>query len=170
MACSGGYCSGQCYSYGCAAANRTACAANDYDLGSLGTGPTVEMMNKMRAAIKSERDSRNNHSRFTVTDLDGVDVTTNDPVKATDLESLKTCINSMVSGGYDNTSTTLNDIYAPGALIQQSHFDNIRTKITELGHDCICNSDCGNNSVCSCYNDCGCNYSDERLKQDISYL
>jgi hypothetical protein len=39
-----------------------------------------------------------------------------------------------------------------------------------LRTDCICNADCGPHSTCACNNDCGCNYSDERLKENITYL
>ena len=42
-----------------------------------------------------------------------------------------------------------------------NEYDIVRT-------NCICHSDMGP-LVCTCHNDCGCNYSDARLKKEISY-
>lgn len=163
-------CSSQCYSYGCSSAHRAVCSSNLYNLGTLGTVPTAEQMNLLRAAVTTERTARNNHPRYTVAALAGSNVSVGDTVAAQHLTNLKTTINEMVNNTYDNTSASITDTYVAGDLIASTHTSNIIDKINELSVDCICNSDCGANAVCGCYGNCGCNYSDKRLKTEIEYI
>ena len=60
--------------------------------------------------------------------------------------------------------------YSSGQLVDDAHWIALRDKYNIMRQDCICNSDCTCNAVCNCHRDCGCNYSDERLKQNITYL
>jgi hypothetical protein len=60
--------------------------------------------------------------------------------------------------------------YSSGQIVDDSHWIALRDKYNIMRQDCICNSDCTCNAVCNCHRDCGCNYSDERLKQNITYL
>jgi hypothetical protein len=67
-------------------------------------------------------------------------------------------------------ATTAANSYSSGALIDDAHWIALRDKYNIMRQDCICNSDCTCNAVCNCHRDCGCNYSDERLKQNITFL
>jgi hypothetical protein len=57
-----------------------------------------------------------------------------------------------------------------GDQITPSAWNAILTAYNTLRQDCICNSDCHCNTVCTCYGNCGCNYSDERLKENIKLI
>ena len=67
-------------------------------------------------------------------------------------------------------ATTAPNSYADAATIAVGHWTTLRDKYNIMRQDCICNSDCTCNAVCNCHRDCGCNYSDERLKQNVTYL
>ena len=60
--------------------------------------------------------------------------------------------------------------YPEGGTIEDTHWTNIRNRYNTMRTACICNSDCSCNLVCTCHNDCGCNYSDERLKENITFI
>ena len=57
-----------------------------------------------------------------------------------------------------------------GNTIDPGGWNAILSAYNTLRQDCICNSDCHCNTVCTCYGNCGCNYSDERLKENIKLI
>lgn len=57
-----------------------------------------------------------------------------------------------------------------GDPIDHTTWNSILTSYNTIRQDCICNSDCHCNTVCTCYGNCGCNYSDERLKENIELI
>jgi hypothetical protein len=67
-------------------------------------------------------------------------------------------------------ATTPSNSYNDGETMRATHWTTLRDKYNIMRQDCICNSDCTCNAVCNCHRDCGCNYSDERLKQNVTYL
>ena len=71
----------------------------------------------------------------------------------------------MVAGIYGATGAV-----APAGLVDDANWDALIANYNVARQNCICNSDCTCNTICSCYGDCGCNYSDERLKTDITLV
>lgn len=62
-----------------------------------------------------------------------------------------------------------NPAFPVGSVIFLENLRALIRQYNEFRMDCICNSDCACNSNCACHGDCGCNYSDKRLKREISY-
>jgi len=172
MACTPSFCSGNCYSYGCAGPYAVACPSNATNFGStLITGDTIlaEHINALRISVDNERTSRRGLSADFPTYVDSDDL-----VEAQHADDLKDSINEMVAQTGDSVTGDITTTYVVGDSILASHVNELRTKINELRQDCVCNTDCGANLVCVCHGNCGNNYgiliSDKRLKKDIIYM
>jgi hypothetical protein len=183
MACKGSHCTNHCYSYGCGEGTHRAPSS-----GNLFTFDNIAKEGKITANFTKQLKTALNSELSTRTKLRGYPNQTvgfTDPTKDSNilaktnaevLVELKNKINAIVThstykaatgatGGDGGTLPTLNDTYNAGTIVTLAHWSNIRDKILALMRECLCNGNCGYNSICSCYNDCGCNYSDERLKE-----
>lgn len=166
MACTPSHCNSNCYSDTCAG-NMVKCPTNASIFGSdVVTGVNIALashINDLRISVDDERVNRRGYTADFPTLVDSDDL-----VDEQHFEDLRDSINEMVGQTGDDTTVTITDTYT--GTISASEMNNLRTKINELRVDCVCDSDCGANSVCSCHGNCGNNYSDEKLKKEIEYL
>lgn len=82
-------------------------------------------------------------------------------------ENLPAAISELSSSINEIQSGAVSVYPVVGQYIDSTHIDRVRKAIESLRKSCICDTDCGSNTVCSCYCNCGCNYSDVRLKRNI---
>ena len=164
MACSGSYCANHCYNNACAGRYRAPRSGNPYTFPDIGGEPTASFTNHLKTALNQEIAERNYKLGSGISSVTFANPIADSSIIAKTntevLVELKNKINSMHGG-------LVNDNYSYGTIIKSYQWTNIRDKILQLMRECLCNGDCGAHSVCACHGDCGCNYSDERLKDNI---
>jgi hypothetical protein len=162
MACTPAHCNSNCYSDTCAV-NAPACPTNETNFGTtLIKGNTVltSHVNDLRISIDDERTSRRGFSEDFPTSVDS-----DDEIEQQHAVDMKDSINEMVNA---DDGILITDTYSN--LVSAGDVEDLRTSINELRADCVCDSECGANSICGCHGDCGNNYSDRRLKKEIKYI
>lgn len=142
------------------ATNRTLSLSSDY--GVPGRVVRASDIENVRVNIRAELARWNLHAGYNFSILQPGSITSGLAIDDTHVENLISMINSAYGGG------TFGDLQ--GDLIEDGQWDTIRDRYNVLRQNCICNSDCACNNVCACHNDCGCNYSDERLKENITFI
>ena len=169
-------CTNQCYNYGCslyAAPNEVwdyngSGTAVTPGCSSFATFPTGaghdindENMDRLAGSINDERERRRVKgypllTPFVFDNITGEDEGTGTIVYGANagyqeqMRDIKTAINQ-ISAGYVTYSA--ND----GQLVPYTSVNEAKNKINALRAACLCNSDCGANSICACYGDCTCN-------------
>lgn len=122
-----------------------------------------EHIKDLRDAINEERYRRYNSGFASYTGLNQkvwtADIATGTNISLA-VSELSAAINEIQSG-------SVNIYPNSGEVVNSSHIDSVRKSIETLRKSCICDTDCGSNTVCACYCDCGCNYSDRKLKRNI---
>lgn len=165
MACTPAYCSYNCYSDTCAV-NAPACPTNATNFGAdpvKGDVSFASHVNDLRISIDDERTTRRGLADDFPSSVDS-----DNEIEEQHMVDMKDSINEMVAQTGDSTTVVITDTFSN--LVSASEVTNLRDKINELREDCVCDSECGANSVCVCHGDCGNNYSDKRLKKEIKYM
>jgi len=166
MACTPAHCTSNCYSDTCAT-NAPACLTNETNFGTtLIKGITVlaSHVNDLRLSIDDERTSRRGFADDFPTSVDNDDI-----VEQQHAVDMKDSINEMIAADpIGDPRTPVTNTYSN--LVSSGEVEILRDAINELRADCVCDSECGANSICTCHGDCGNNYSDRQLKKEIKYM
>jgi len=186
MACSGTHCSEHGTGTTTCSEHRASCSTNRALSASGEFGITTgriraDDINNLRTSIRDEITRYNLHRSFAVgitQDTAYGASTLVDNSHVNDLQQMvqsATNVNEPVGSSYASLpdpadAITSANSYAQGAVMNTGDWTSLRDKYNILRQDCICNSDCSCNLVCSCHNNCGCNYSDESLKENITFL
>jgi hypothetical protein len=187
MACSGTFCNLNSTGTTTCGNHRAACSTNRALASSTEFGVTTGRITQadiedLRSKIVAELERYRLHSQFTgVTVRQTTGYTTSTLIDNTHINEMETMVQQTnnitepvgtTPAVYTNPAdaTTAPNSYADAAQINVGHWTTLRDKYNIMRQDCICNSDCTCNAVCNCHRDCGCNYSDERLKQNVTYL
>jgi hypothetical protein len=192
MACSGTYCNQNSSGTTTCSNHRGGCSTNRPLSSSaefaITTGRITQAdIEDLRSKINAELDRYKQHSSGFGATFSGVAnrqtsaFTTSTVISAAHINDMELMtqqtnnVNEPVGSNYASytdpaDATGGNNSYSSGTVMTTGQWSTLRDKYNIMRQDCICNSDCTCNAVCNCHNDCGCNYSDERLKQNITYL
>jgi hypothetical protein len=186
MACSGAYCNEHGTGTTTCSQHRASCSTNRALSASVEFGITTgriraDDINNLRTSIRDEIARYNLHRSFAVGVTQPTAYTTSTLIDNTHINEMHQMVQSAdnvrepVGTSYATLTdpadaTTDANSYANDATMNAGDWTSLRDKYNVLRQDCICNSDCACNLVCSCHNNCGCNYSDESLKENITYL
>lgn len=145
--------------------HRATCAANRIlSWGDAVQGGTIyaSQIEELRSKLVAEIDTYNAHANYNYAKYG---------VVTSGVSSGQVITNEVFNGIRDTESqiTGVTGVNYDGELIEDSEWDNLISAYSIIRTNCICNSDCSCNNVCVCHGDCGCNYSDERLKTDITF-
>ena len=162
MACAPHYCNSHDTGTAGCGGHRTSCSTNRTLTGGVpatlsGSPVYASGITELKNLMNAELDRYRQHRFYVSLPLIAAGFASNGPID---------------SGGWASMATTFfNTTPTPSA---SSPLDNVfwqamLAKYDIIRQDCICNTDCACNAVCGCHGNCDCNYSDERLKQDISY-
>jgi len=183
MSCSGTYCNQNCTCNGGNCICNTNCTGGFYAPGVRGTiiftdtplntsfNVRTVHINQLRQEIENERAWRlAKYGTAPWTYSFATLQTTTDNISGLYWTQLRDALNNIP--GY----TAISDTYTIAELVSATKLSLLRTQVSTMRADCVCNSDCNSFSSCSCYNDCGChndcgcNYSDRELKEEITYI
>lgn len=136
------------------------CSSNSTFPDSAGDPIYDENMDRLAGSINDERARRAakgypHLTPFVFDNIDGSEETTGTVIYGSNatqerMKDIKTAINQ-IAAGYVTYSTT------DGTLVPWSSVREARDKINALRAACLCNSDCGPNTICACHVDCTCN-------------
>lgn len=144
--------------------NRSSCPTNRQLNWKVVEGEKIyaSRIESLRQNILSEVQQWNLHRNWEIT------LTQLNPISSGDIISSSTfnAFDAMLGPIY---GTYLNDEMR-GDIIGDDEWASLIERYNIVRQNCICNSDCTCNAICACYGDCGCNYSDERLKTDITLI
>jgi hypothetical protein len=134
-------------------------------LSDVSTGHTIDAadLELLRSNTINEINRWNLNHKYNFSKTATAGISAGAIIKANDFNKL---INDLNQTGHGTTGRV-----SVGSVIYATKLaSNMMDIYNSFRTDCVCNSDCGNHSVCSCHNDCGCNYSDRRLKINITKL
>jgi hypothetical protein len=163
--------SNYCNAYGTGvggAGYRAACATNaQISTANFVSGHTINAsdVSNLRSNILTQMaafntfQADNGGSQYTVVDPGAA--SSGQSINHSYINDLSTTMSGISNAGI-STST--------GQAITSANWTAIVNAYNIVAADCICNSNCPCNNVCSCYGDCVCNYSDERLKEQIEFV
>ena len=113
----------------------------------------------LRTKIRTELSAWNAHLFYTNLLAANGPINSGDVINSITPSQMSTMISSLYgSGGFTK---------AAGNLVDNADWQTLIDQYNSVRVNCICNSDCSCNAICTCYGDCGCNYSDQRLKENI---
>lgn len=162
MACSGAHCTNHGTGTASCTGHRASCATNRALPGSVpasisGSPLSADTINALKSYMNAELDRYRQHRYFASMASITSTFTKNGPIDASMWAAMA------------NTFFSIATRPTAGAALDGGFWAALISKYNQIRQDCICNADCACNLVCSCHNNCNCNYSDERLKEDISY-
>jgi hypothetical protein len=155
----------------------------------VGTKFSKEQLNDFREALRLEILRWRQHAGYTGVGDPAIlkpDVANASRINADDLDSLNSELHEF--GGVENSAgrkvrdcpagKDISPIFADldeafvdaEKQIRAEDYELLRKNYSKMRMDCICNTDCATNVTPGCCTvNCGCNYSDKRLKREISY-
>lgn len=162
MACSGSHCTNHGTSTTTCGGHRTSCSTNNVLPANIpttlsGSPVYADDVTALKNYMNIELDRYRQHTSFATLAVIGDTFNRNEAIDSTTWADMATV--------FFNTTPTP----TAGAALDNAFWAALRDKYDIIRQDCICNADCSCNLVCACHNDCVCNYSDARLKQEITY-